>query len=199
MPGMLARAVNIILRPEREWAGIALERGTWRLVGGYLLPLALISPLAYSCGVLLGGDGALRVFADTGAAMRFAVLAALSGFLAVPLSVVVIALTVWLLAPLYEGRRSFGDALCLVSYAGTPVWLAGIVLVAPLQRFPLLVIVILVGLMHALYLFYLGLHYVVKVPLRDAAECTAIIVIASVMLSSIAGYFVSAAGLFAHM
>jgi hypothetical protein len=53
--------------------------------------------------------------------------------------------------------------------------------------------------MHALYLFYLGLHHVAKVPRGDAAECAAIIIVVSVVLSTIVGYIGSAAGLFAHM
>ncbi len=200
MQKLLRRVVNIIVRPEAEWAAIALERSTWWQTGWrHFAPLALIAPLAYSAGVILGGDGAIRTFSDREATLRFALLSALSGFAATLLSVTVIALVVCLLMPLYRGRRNFGDSFRLVAYAGVPVWVAGIVLLAPLQRFPLLVIVILIGLMHALYLFYRGLHHLVKVPQSDAAECAAVVVVASVVLSSVVGYYGSAAGLFAHM
>ena len=64
---------------------------------------------------------------------------------------------------------------------------------------PLLVIVILISLMHGLFLFYLGLHQVTKVPRRDAADCAAIVLVAGIMLSSVAGYYAGAAGLFPHM
>ncbi len=200
MRNFSARVVNLICRPETEWAAIALERGTgsW-VVWRYLALLALIAPLAYAGSVLLGGEGALHRFRDFSAAARFAALAAAGAYVAVLLSVGVTALVVWLVIPLYRGRRDLGAAFALVAYAGTPVWLAGLVLVAPLQRLPLLVIVILIALMHALYLFYLGLHHLVQVPQRDAAECAAIVVVASVMLSTVAGYLGSAAGLFPHM
>jgi len=199
MQSLLTRAVNIVFHPEAEWAAIALERDPLSRVLGYLVPLALISPLALSTGVLFGGEGALRSFADDDSALRFALLSAAGGFLATLLSVATIAVVIRLLIPLYPGRRNLADAFRVVVYAGTPVWLAGIVLVAPLQRFPLLVVIVLVGLMHALYLFYLGLHHVTKVPRRDAAECAAIVIVASVVLSTIVGYVGSAAGLFAHM
>jgi hypothetical protein len=200
MQKLLTRAVNIIVRPDAEWAAIALERGQWwRVWWRYLAPLALISPLAFGGGVLLGGEGALRYFSDDGTALLFALLAAAGGFITALAAVTATALATRLVMPLYRGRRDFGAAFRLVAYAGTPVWLSGIVLLAPLQRFPLLVIVILIGLMHSLYLFYLGLHYVAKVPRGDAAECAAIVTVASVLLSSVIGYFGSAAGLFPHM
>lgn len=200
MPNLIIRAANIILRPESEWAVIAHERGAWhRVCWRYLAPLALISPVAYGGRVLLGGEGSFRQFPDFESALHYALLSAFGGFLVSPLSVIVMALVICLVVPLYQGRRSFGDAFRVVAYAGTPVWLSGIILLAPLNRFPLLVTIVLVAIMHCTFLLYLGLHYVVKVPRRDAAECTAIVMAASVMLSSVAGYYASAAGLFPHL
>ena len=63
----------------------------------------------------------------------------------------------------------------------------------------MLAIVVLIALMHSLFLFYLGLHHIARVPRRDAAECTAIVVAAGIVLSSVAGYYASAAGFFPHM
>lgn len=200
MQRLVTRAANIVLRPESEWIAIANERSAWgEVCWRYLAPLALISPLAYGCSVLIGSENAFRQFTDFGSALHFALLSAFGGFIVSLLSVIVIALAIWLVAPLYAGRRSFSDAFRIVTYAVTPVWLSGIVLIAPLNRFPLLAAVILIAIMHCMFLFYLGLHHVVKVPRRDAAECTAIVVAAGIMLSSVVGYYGSAAGLFPHM
>jgi hypothetical protein len=200
MRKLVIRASNIILRPEREWGVIAREHLNWRAVFfGYMVPLATISPFAYGSRVLLAGEGSFRSFADADTALRFALLSAVGGFLVSVLSVPIIALAVRLVVPLYGGGRNFGDAFRVVTYSGTPVWLAGIILIAPLNRFPLLVIVILIALMHGLFLFYLGLHQVTKVPRRDAAECAAIVLVAGIMLSSAVGYYAGAAGLFPHM
>lgn len=200
MRKLVTRAVNIVLRPEREWLAIAAERRAWyEVCWRYLVPLALISPLAYGGSVLIGGEGALRRFADFDAALRYALLSAGGGFIVSPLSVTMIALVIWLVAPFFAGRRDFSAAFRVVTYAGTPVWLSGMVLIAPLNRFPLLSAIILVAIMHGMFLFYLGLHHVVKVPRRDAAECTAIVVAAGILLSSLAGYYTSAAGLFPHL
>jgi len=56
--------------------------------------------------------------------------------------------------------------------------------------------IVLLEIMHSIFLSYLGMHHVVKVPRRDAAECTAIAVSAGVMLSTIAGCVGITAGLF---
>jgi len=196
----LPRILNIIVRPDDEWSAIARGRCAWWQTGWrFLAPAALIAPLAHFAGVLLGGAGAIRSFPDRAGTLHFAMLSALSGYTATLLSVIVIALVVCVVMPLYRGRRSFDDAFRLVAYAGAPVWLAGIVLVAPLQRFPLLVVVMLIALMHSLYLFYRGLRHLLQVPESDAAECAAVVVVASFLLSSVVGYYGSAAGLFPHM
>ena len=137
----MARVVNIILRPEQEWPVIALEHAGWQaLLFGYLVPLALISPLAYGGRVLLGGEGSFHDFPTADAALRFVLLSASGGFLGSLMSVLLMALALWLVVPLYGGRRDFADAMKAVIYASTPVWLAGIILIMPLNRFPLLVI-----------------------------------------------------------
>ena len=198
MRTLIARAVNIILPPESEWPEIARESASWLAVfWRYLTPPALISPLANGGRVLLGGDGSFRAFVDGDGALRHALLSAIGGFVVSPLSVMVMALVIWLVAPWFAGRRSFGDGFRVITYAGTPLWLAGFILIAPLSRFPLLVTIILIAIMQSLFLCYVGLYYVMNVPRRDAAECTAVVMAASFMLSSVVGNY-AAAGLFPH-
>lgn len=200
MRELAARAANVIFEPEREWALIARENRPWSEAWlRYLAPLAVLAPLASSARVLIGGDGVVRVFHDLHAAFEFALVSLCSGFLASMLSVLALAVVTWLLAPLFAGRRSFHDACRVVIYAGTPLWLAGAIFIAPLNRFPLLVIVILIAIIHSTFLFYLGIHHLLNVPRRDAAESTAIIMVAGVLLSTVVGYYTSAAGLFPHL
>ena len=196
MRWFVTRAANIILHPETEWAVIARERGLWARYWSYLALLILIPPLAFGGQMVLGREGALRTFADPAAALRFALLSAGGGIVAALLSVTAMAGVIWLLAPLFAGRRSLRDAFRLVVFAGTPVWLSGVILIAPLNRFALLIIIILIAGMHGLFLVYLGVHHVLGVPRGDAAECSAIVVAAGFLLSTVAGYYASAAGLF---
>jgi hypothetical protein len=189
MPGLITRAARLTLQPEREWAAIALEHSDWlRVLFRYLVPLLLVAPIANACGVLIGNEVAFHAFADSSERLRFALKSALGAFAGSLFGVLVTASVVYLVTPLYQAVRDFSAAFRLVAYAGTPVWLAGVVLVAPLQRFALLVVIILIALIHALFLFYLGLHHVLKVRRRDAAECTAVVAFASLALSTVIGY-----------
>ena len=195
MPGLITRIVRIIMQPELEWAVVDRERaGPLRVLAGYLAPLALIGPIAYACALLFaGGEGALHPFAvrDVGSAMRLAA----EGFAAQVIGVMITACVVYLLSPLYSAPRDFGAGLRVVVYACTPLWIAGIVLAAPFDRFPLLVVIIVIALMHASFLLYVGLHHVAKVPRRDAAECAAIVSLASLLLFSIVGYVIGTGGI----
>ena len=200
MSSLLKRAVNLIARPAHEWEVIERERGSVvHVLAGYLAPLALIAPVAYATSLLIGANDAPRAFPDSSAALRFALAYAATGFVMQILGVFVSAAVVYLVVPLYDAARNYGAAIRLVAYAVTPVWLAGIVLFAPLQKFPLQAMVILIALMHAAYVFYLGLHYVAKVRLRDAAECAAVVVFASLVLSTALGYAVGSLGLLPQM
>lgn len=197
MRRFIARAVNVIRHPEGEWPVISREqRSLGDLFWFYLTPLALTGPLAHGGRVLLGGDGAARGSADANETLLVALQGVFGGYLASLLSVAALAVVAWQLAPLFAGRRSLGEACRVVIYASTPLWLAGGILIAPLDRFPLLAVVILVAAMHSAFLFYLGMHHVLKVPRGDAAECTAIVLMAGILLSTVAGYYASAAGLF---
>jgi Yip1-like protein len=200
MSKLLKRAANLIARPSHEWGIIERERGSVvRVLAGYLAPLALIAPVAHAISLLIGGNDAPRTFPDSGAALRFALASAAAGFVMQILGVFVTAAVVYLVMPLYDAARNYAAAVALVAYAATPVWLAGIVLLAPLQKFPLLAMVILIALMHASYVFYLGLHQIAKVHLRDAAECAAVVVFASLVLSTALGYAGGALGLLPQM
>jgi hypothetical protein len=75
------------------------------------------------------------------------------------------------LAPLFGGRRDFENAFKLAVYSFTPLWLAGLFLLLPGLRFLLLTGV------YGIYLFWLGAPRLTKVPERQAANFTVIVVI----------------------
>lgn len=200
MSKIIIRARRLVLQPSSEWAAIELERSSaLRVFVCYFVPLALIAPVANASRVFTGSAGPSSFFVDASATLQFAVLSAISTFVTQTIGVLVVALVVYLVTPLYEGARSFSAAFRLVAYAGTPVWLAGVVLIVPIQQFPIAAVLILIGLMHASYIFYLGLHHVVKVRLREAAECAAIVALISLMLSTALGYIGGAVRLFPHL
>ncbi len=194
MPALTARVKNIILSPDSEWVSIERERqSVSRILFGYLVPMALIGPVAGACGMLLRGGGAS---ADRGGVLLLGIQSIFAGVVASLLGAVITACVVYLMTPVYRAPRDFRAALRLVVYAGTPIWVAGFVFVAPLDQVPALIIVLLIALMHTLYVFYLGLHRIVKVPLQEAAECAAIVALASLLLTTVVGYAGGSVGLF---
>lgn len=199
MSAWAGAARQIIVDPQSAWRSIAARACAWVPVVRYTVPLLLISPLAHVGGLLINREGAVRAFGEGASAARYSIMAVAGGLAALSLSLLVIAAVVWLIAPLYRGERNLCNAMRLVAYSGTPIFISGIVMLAPLQRFPLLVIMVLIALMHALYVFYVGLHVLLKVPQRDAAECVAIIAVATFVASTMAGYIGSAASLFPHI
>ena len=82
-----------------------------------------------------------------------------------------LGLIIDLLAPLFGGRRDFENAFKLAVYSFTPLWLAGIFLLLPGLRF-----LLLTGA-YGIYLFWLGVPRLTKVPEQHAANFTVVIVI----------------------
>src|SRR5581483_8421509 len=71
----------------------------------------------------------------------------------------VAALIIEKLAASFQSRGDTAQALKLVVYASTPVWVAGV-----LNLVPALGVLILVAALYAIYLFYVGLPIVMQTP-----------------------------------
>jgi hypothetical protein len=154
------RVVAILTKPADEWRTIASEPATVEgLIRGYAAKLAAIPPIAQFIGFSLIGitapvpGGAIRI----GIVQGFA-----SAIVAWVLSLVgawIAALVIEKLAPTFQSRGDTAQALKLVVYSMTPMWVAGALYLVP----PLGVLVIIAAL-YAIYLFYLGLAPVMHTP-----------------------------------
>ena len=164
------RAKAILVDPAAAWRGIEKDIGDPAyLLSRYVAVLALIPALSGFVGATLIGvvtpSGVLR--ADLidglfGAIVSYATSCAI---------VLLLGLIIDLLAPLFGGRRDFEEAFKLAVYSFTPLWLVGIFLLLPGLRF-----LLLTGA-YGIYLFWLGAPRLTKVPERQAANFTAVIVI----------------------
>ena len=94
--------------------------------------------------------------------------------------VLVLALIIDLLAPVFGGQKDFDNALKLAVYSYTPAWLAGIFLVLPGLRF-----LILLGLYGA-YVLLLGLPRLMKSPEQSSYVYALAAVICACALTLIA-------------
>lgn len=147
------RVVAILTKPADEWRTIAAEPATVEgLMRGYAAPLAAIPAIAQFIGFSLIGItvriGIVRSFANAVVAWVIALVGAW-----------IAALVIEKLAPTFQSRGNTAQALKLVVYAMTPVWVAGV-----LYLVPALGVLVIIAALYAVYLFYLGLPPVMSTP-----------------------------------
>jgi Yip1 domain len=170
------RAYRILADSRAEWSEIANESGDAAyLLTGYVAVLALIPAIfgfigACIVGVTIPGAAPVRAPIFDG------LFGAVFGYVLTCATVLVLGLIVDLLAPLFGGRRNFGNAFKLAVYSFTPVWLAGIFLLAPGLRF--------LGLLgfYGAYLLWTGLPRLMKTPSQSVPTYTAVIAVSACVL-----------------
>lgn len=164
------RAQAILADPAAEWVKIEQESGDAAyLLTGYVAVLALIPAIFGFVGACI--VGAVTPGAETvRAPILDGLFGAVFGYVATCATVLVLGLVIDLLAPIFGGRRDFDSAFKLAVYSYTPVWLAGVFLLAPGLRF--------LGLtsLYGVYLLWIGLPQLMKSPQPKVLGYTAVIV-----------------------
>jgi hypothetical protein len=159
MASLQTRVMNILKSPTTEWPVIAAEStDVGRLYREYIMILSAIPVvatfIAYSViGVSLPFSGMYR------RPMMGGISLMLVSYVMGLIGVYVCAVVIEWLAPKFKSSGTRLDALKLVAYASTPVWVAGV-----LNILPLLGILGLLAALYAVYLFYLGLPVMMKTP-----------------------------------
>lgn len=179
----LARAAKIIFQPSSEWHSVKRERTTpLRLYLAYIIPLAAVPLLSYSLGIwiLITRQPFVEDFIPS-----FHFEQAVAYTLMDLVSVYALALMASAGAPLFSAEKNFRQALKVVAYASTPIWLSGIFLMSPLPH----VFFVSVGVLsrlYAVYLLYLGLPIVMRIPKGKVIVCCAFVAGAHLALSWLA-------------
>lgn len=166
------RVTNILTTPKTEWLVIAAEpTDVASLYRNYIIILAAIPAI----GTFLG-----TARYSLGAGLYAGVLQYVSSLIAPFVSAFIIEK----LAPTFKSSGDTTQALKLVAYASTPMWLAGIFNISVFLM-PLLLIAGLYGI----YLFYLGLPPVMKTPLDSVVPymvvAALVIIVVYIVLASI--------------
>ncbi|HJS43288.1 MAG TPA: Yip1 family protein [Gemmatimonadales bacterium] len=175
---MTSRARGVLFEPRSTFKEVESEfTKPGPIWGKYILPLAAIGPLTGAIGRLvfgqrIGGTSLTNPVALTEAATYFAISLAL-----MLVSVFVLAQIISLLAPGFGGQKNDVQALKVAALASTPAWLAGFFNIH--GRF--LIIGVLISL-YGVYLLYVGLPTVMKVPKDRAMGYTAVVIIAAVVI-----------------
>ena len=188
------RVRNILLTPNTEWPAIAEEpTPPGALVSSYVIPLAAIGAVAGFIGGSLVGTtipflGTYRVPIMTG------LVGAVFTFCFAIVGVFILAFIINALAPTFGAQQDSNKAFKVAVYSYTPAWIAG-----ALQILPALAILGVFAALYGLYLLYLGLPALMKVPQEKAIGYTAVVVVCAIVLSivvtAIGGLIVAPAAL----
>jgi hypothetical protein len=168
------RAQRIITSPQTEWPAIAVEPTTpAALYSGYIVPLALITPVCSLVSTVLFLHRTIFLGG----------VIAVTSFVLELVAVFVVALIADALAPSFNGVKDQTQALKWIAYAYTPRWIAGVLLLVPVLGSFLAFI----GSLYSLYLLYLGAVPVIRVPAEKGIGYTVVVVIASIVLFVVIG------------
>lgn len=176
------RVKNLLIQPAQEWRTIAAEPSdVGSLLRDYAAPLSAIPAVCAWLGGSIIGFGVLRVGLIRGLAN--AIVSWVFGLVGCWLAAVVIEK----LAPSFGSRGNTAQALKMVVYASTPIWIAGV-----LYLIPPLAIIGLIAALYALYLYYIGLPVVMHTP---ADKVIPYIVVSAIVVIAV----MIAVGMFAGM
>lgn len=183
--GLVARVKAILMTPKTEWDVIEAEPAT---VGGlyrnYILILAALPVIAGLIGTVVFGVNLMGVTYRT--PVSEAIPAAVLQYVGAVAGIYILALIIDFLAPNFGGTPNRIQALKVAAYSATASWLAGISAI-----FPPLAFIGILGL-YSLYLFYLGLPRLMKVPQEKAMSYTVIVIVAAVVMTFVVGSVVAA-------
>jgi hypothetical protein len=186
----LRRIVCLIFRPTAEWDRIAGEvTSVDALLRSYILPLALLAPIATVIGMKTFDRDWDPVHGYLVPAEQI-LAAGVATFFAIVGSVLVLAAIFAFIAPMFGGLRDYVAALKVATYGAIPVMLAGATLLLPVMA-----IVGIVGLCHALFLFWIGARRVLNVPAGAQAEFVGISLLLLAFVSVLIGAAAGAIGL----
>jgi hypothetical protein len=190
--GMVDRIKRLLTAPAQEWPRIDAEPMTIKgIFMSWVVPLAAIGPVAHFIGMVVFGVGFLGISyrppisVALGDAATMYVLSLISTYL--------MALVIDWLAPNFGATKNPVAAVKLVAFSMTASWVAGVLLILP----SLTMIALLVGL-YSIYLLWVGLPVLMKVPADKAPGyivasilvCAVLLAIATAAAGSIRGSFI---------
>lgn len=184
METMIGRAKEILFAPRPTFKEVDTEftkPGT--IWGKYVLPLALVGPLAGAIGRFVFGSP----LASERASINSVVMYFVVGVIVTLVAVFVLAQIIALLAPGFGGQKNDVQALKMAAYASTPALLAAVLSIHRMFWWLNPIISL-----YSLYLLYIGLPVLMKVPTDRAMGYTAVVIIVSIVVFLIKAAIVTA-------
>jgi hypothetical protein len=183
---IIERVKEILFTPKAAWSAIATEEtNTATLYSQYIMILAAIPAVAGFIGMSLFGVSGF------GVSMRVPLMTGLVqmvlGYGLSLAMVYVMAMIADALAPGFGGQKNPMNALKLVAYSSTAAMVGGI-----FALIPALGVLTLVASLYSLYLLYLGVPTLMKVPQEKVLAYTAVLVVCAIVVGVIAGTILGA-------
>lgn len=183
--GMVARIRAILFTPKEAFAEIDAEPMTVPgILAGWAAPLAAVGPVAGAVGALIFGGSILGVHWSP--STNFIVTEAVSGWVMGLISLFLFGLLINALAPGFGGRSDLVSALKASAFGSTAGMLGGVVLLVPMLG-PL----IWLAYLYTLYLLWVALSIMMKVPEEKVAIYLVVAIICWVVLAIVAGAIVN--------
>ena len=184
---IIERVKGIVLSPKTEWDKIAAE--TTDVKSLYINYAMILAAIPAVCGLI--GSTLIGFSLPIVGTIRTPIAAALVQLVltyVLGLAIIyAVSLIVNALAPTFDGQKDPVQALKLIVYASTPVWLAGVFSLVPM----LSVLGVIAGL-YGLYLLYIGLAPLMKNPQEKSIGYTALIIVCYFVLAIVMGVVVAA-------
>jgi hypothetical protein len=178
--GLIDRVKGILLKPKDEWALIDGESTSIAdIYKSYVIPLAAIGPVATLIHSLVFGYGAFGITYRP--SFMSAISTAIISYLATLVIVYLLALLIDFLAPKFDATPNRDKAFKLAAYSATAGWVAAI-----FNLIPGLGMLTILGL-YSVYLLYVGLPIMMKVPEDKSIVYTAITIVSA----AVAGFVLS--------
>ena len=181
-----ARVKAVLTSPKTEWEVIATEAtDVAALYKNYIVILAAIPAVCSVVGLLIFGFpmvgrpgfmGAVRVGVAT--------------YVASIVGPIVAAFVIDQLAPKFRSSGGLVQALKMVAFASTPVWVAGVV-----NLVPAFAALGLIAALYGVYLFYLGLPAVMKTPVEQVVPFMAVAALTVIVVNIVLSYLTSMLGI----
>ncbi len=184
---LIERAKGICLSPKTEWEKIAAETTDVKsLYLNYAMILAAIPAICGFIGMTLIGIS-VPIVGNIRTPIGAGIAQLIVGYVLGLAVIYLVSLIVNALAPTFDGQKNAEQALKLVVYSSTPVWLAGVLSLVPMLG----VLGILAGL-YGLYLLYIGLPVLMKNPSEKSIGYTALIVVCYIVAAIIVSVVIGA-------
>jgi hypothetical protein len=178
METMASRARAILFEPRAAFKEVDTEfTKPGAIWGRYILPLAAIGPIAGAIGRLVFGKRIALTTLTSSVSISDAVTWAIISYLLALAAVFALTHIISLLAPGFGGQKNDVQALKVAAYSSTPMWLAG-----AFNIYARLVVVGVIVSIYSLYLLYVGLPILMKVPQDRSMGYTAVVIIAAVVI-----------------